>query len=91
MLEIKDLTITVQNQKEPVVRGFNLVIKEGETHVLMGQNGAGKSSIAHAIIGNPKYKTTGTIRFNREEMSKLKPNERARKGVFLAFQNPEEI
>jgi Fe-S cluster assembly ATP-binding protein len=91
MLEIKNLTVTVQDRKEPIVRNFNLVIKDGEIHVLMGPNGAGKSSVAHAMMGNPKYKTTGSIFFNKEEISKLRPNERAQRGLFLAFQNPEEI
>lgn len=91
MLELKDLTVTVQDRKEAVVRSFNLTIKEGETHILMGPNGAGKSSIAHAIIGNKKYRTKGRIIFNGEDITNLKTNERAKKGIFLAFQNPEEI
>lgn len=91
MLEIKDLTVTVQDKKEAVVRDFNLAIGSGETHILMGPNGAGKSSIAHAIMGNPNYNVVGKIVFNGENLLQLKPYERAQRGIFLAFQNPEEI
>ncbi len=91
MFEIKNLTIFVEGRKESVVKNFSLIMKSGEIHALMGPNGAGKSSIAHALMGNKKYKTFGKLLLNGIDIAKLKPDERARNGLFLAFQNPEEI
>lgn len=89
MLEIRGLTVSVQGKQ--IAKGVDLALGQGEVHVLMGPNGAGKSSVAQAIMGNPKYKTEGKMLFLGNDLAKLKPNERAQKGIFLAFQNPEEI
>ena len=89
-IEINGLEVSV-NQKK-VLNGVDLVIQRGKIHVLMGPNGSGKSTLANVIMGNPKYTvTSGSIKFDREDLLKLKVNERAKKGIFLAFQEPVEI
>lgn len=90
MLEIKNLTVKVENKI--VLDGFNLTINDGEIHVLMGPNGVGKSTLTKAIMGDNNYKiVNGDILYNKESILKLKVDERARKGIFLANQNPPEI
>ena len=90
LLKIKNLKVSVA-QKE-ILHGVNLSIREGETHVLMGPNGTGKSTLGYAVTGNPAYTVTeGEIRFNGEEITRLPVEQRARKGIFLSFQNPPEI
>ena len=90
MLEIKNLTVKVENKT--VLDGFNLTINDGEIHVLMGPNGVGKSTLTKAIMGDNNYKiVNGDILYNKESILKLKVDERARKGIFLANQNPPEI
>ena len=90
MLEIKNLTIKVENKI--VLKEFNLTINDGEIHVLMGPNGVGKSTLTKAIMGDNNYKiVNGDILYNKESIIKLKVDERARKGIFLANQNPPEI
>ncbi len=89
-IEINGLEVSV-NQKK-VLNGVDLLIQRGKIHVLMGPNGSGKSTLANVIMGNPKYTvTSGSIKFDREDLLKLKVNERAKKGIFLAFQEPVEI
>ncbi len=89
MFEIKDLSVAVENKT--IIRNINIKIADGETHVIMGPNGAGKSSMAEALMGHPAFKSKGKILIDNEDISKLETDERARKGLFLAFQNPEEI
>ena len=90
VLEIKDLVVSVEGKK--ILDGVSLTIKAGEIHALMGPNGSGKSTLSYVIAGHPKYKVeSGQIIFNGEDILKLSPDERARKGVFLAFQYPQEI
>ncbi|MGB9780815.1 Fe-S cluster assembly ATPase SufC [Caldanaerobacter sp.] len=90
LLEIKDLHVEVEDKY--ILKGLNLVIKKGEIHAIMGPNGSGKSTLCHAIMGNPRYKITGgKILFEGEDITGLKVNERAKKGIFLSFQSPEEI
>ena len=89
MFEIKDLSVTVGNKK--IIRSISLKVKDGETHVVMGPNGAGKSTLAEALLGHPALAVSGHIMVDGEDISKLQTDERARKGLFLAFQHPEEI
>ena len=90
LLEIKDLHVSV-GEKE-ILHGANLVVGEDETHVLMGPNGTGKSTLGYAITGNPTYTvTSGDIIFDGERINDLPVNERAKKGIFLSFQNPLEV
>lgn len=90
VLEIKNLHVSVEGKE--IIKGFNLKIKQGETHALMGPNGSGKSTLAYVILGHPKYKITkGDILLDNESILEWSPDERAKKGLFLAFQYPLEI
>jgi len=89
MLEVKNLTVSA-NQKK-VVDNVNLIVKEGEIHAILGPNGAGKSSLALAIMGYPEFKAEGTLLFSGKNISRTAPDERARLGIFLGFQHPQEI
>ena len=90
LLEIKDLHVNA-GEKE-ILKGIDLDIKKGEIHVIMGPNGSGKTTTANAIFNNPAYqKTNGTINFDGENISNLKSDEIARKGIFMSSQLPEEI
>lgn len=89
-LVIKDLQVTV-NDKE-ILKGVNLTIRQGETHALMGPNGSGKSTMAYAIAGHPHYEiTSGDVLLDGASILDLEPDERAKLGVFLAFQYPVAI
>lgn len=90
MLEIKNLHVEVEGKK--ILKGVNLKLELGKIHVLMGPNGSGKTTLAYTLMGHPKYKITdGKILFNGEDITNLKPNERAKRGLFLSFQHPTEI
>ena len=89
-LTIKNLHVSVEGNH--VVRGLNLSIKQGEVHAIMGPNGTGKSTLAYAVMGHPNYEVTeGEILIDGENILDLAPDERSRKGVFLAFQYPVSI
>lgn len=89
-LEIKNLYVRV-NDKE-IIRDFSLTIRQGEIHALMGPNGTGKSTLAYAIMGHPRYEISGgDVSVNGESILGLSSDERAHKGVFLAFQYPVSI
>ena len=90
MLQIKNLHASVADKE--ILKGLNLEIKAGEVHAIMGPNGAGKSTLASIVAGNENYNVSqGEIFLEGEEISDLKPEERAHKGVFLSFQYPVEI
>lgn len=89
-LSIKDLHAKVGDKE--ILKGLNLEVNLGEIHVIMGPNGAGKSTLANILMGNPKYEITeGEIRFLGKRVNDMKVNERAKLGMFLSFQYPEEI
>lgn len=90
LLKIENLCSEVEGNK--ILKGVNLEINEGEVHVIMGPNGAGKSTLVNIIMGHPKYEVTeGTIQFEGEDITKAKTDERAKKGIFLSFQTPQEV
>ncbi len=90
LLEIKDLYVKAEEKE--ILKGINLEIKKGEIHVIMGPNGSGKTTTANAILNNPSYiKEDGTIMLEGEDITNLKTDEIARKGIFMSFQLPEEI
>jgi Fe-S cluster assembly ATP-binding protein len=90
LLEIKDLHISIGDKS--IVKGFTLTIKQGEVHAIMGPNGTGKSTLAKAIAGHPSYTITrGDVLLDGKSVLAMQPDERARSGLFLAFQYPSEI
>ena len=90
MLEIKNLHASIDDTK--ILKGLNLSVNAGEVHAIMGPNGSGKSTLASVIAGREDYDVTdGEINFRGSELSDLGPDERAREGIFLAFQYPVEI
>ena len=90
LLQINDLYVNA-GEKE-ILKGINLKINKGEIHVIMGPNGSGKTTTANAILNNPLYnKESGNILFEGEDITNLKTDEIARKGIFMSFQLPEEI
>jgi len=89
-LNITDLHVQVEDK--PILRGVNLALKQGQTHALMGPNGSGKSTLGLAIMGHPKYEvTSGAIEINGQNVLEMSPDERARAGIFMAFQRPVAI
>src|SRR3990172_7036113 len=89
-LEIKDLHVSIESKQ--ILKGVNLKVAQGEIHAVMGPNGSGKSTLANTLMGHPKYKVdSGDILVNGESIFGLPPDQRAKKGLFLAFQYPLEI
>ncbi|ERT60416.1 MULTISPECIES: Fe-S cluster assembly ATPase SufC [Megasphaera] len=87
LVRVEGLKVAVEGKE--ILKGLDLVINKGETHVIMGSNGAGKSTLFHAIMGNPSYKVTaGRIFFEGKEITDMPVNERAKAGIFMAFQQP---
>src|SRR5438046_3887701 len=90
MLEIKNLQVRVAGKE--ILRGINLTVTTGEVHAIMGPNGSGKSTLARAIAGHPEYEiTAGSITYDGKDLLEMAPEDRAREGVFMAFQYPVEI
>ncbi len=90
MLEISNLNVEVEGK--PILRGLDLSVDAGEVHAIMGPNGSGKSTLAHVLAGRDQYVvTSGTIRYRGRDLLALTPEERAKEGLFLAFQYPVEI
>ena len=89
-LEIQNLHVSVEGK--PILKGLSLSVRKGEIHAIMGPNGSGKSTLANALLGHPKYEVTeGKIFYQGEDILELSADERARKGLFLAFQYPTAI
>ncbi|HXM30870.1 MAG TPA: ATP-binding cassette domain-containing protein, partial [Xanthobacteraceae bacterium] len=90
LLEVKNLQVEVGGKK--ILNGLDLTVNVGEVHAIMGPNGSGKSTLSYVLAGKPGYTVTGgSARFEGEDLLALAPDERAAKGVFLAFQYPLEI
>ena len=90
LLEISNLHVSAGDKE--ILRGVDLTVGRDETHVLMGPNGTGKSTLGYAVTGNPAYSVTeGRIVFDGEDITETPVNERAKKGLFLSFQNPIEV
>lgn len=96
LLEIRNLSSTVydaaEEQNKPILQGVDLDIKSGEIHMLMGINGSGKSTLANVLMGHPHHTVTaGTIRFQNRDLLSMSTDERARAGMYLAFQYPTAV
>lgn len=90
LLEIRELHASVAGK--PILKGVNLVVERGKVHAIMGPNGSGKSTLGNVLMGSPKCLVTkGEVLFLGENLLEMTPNQRARKGVFLGFQNPIEV
>jgi Fe-S cluster assembly ATP-binding protein len=90
MLKIENLQVEIDGQE--IVKGLDLEVNKGEIHAIMGPNGSGKSTFANVLMGHPRYEVTGgSITFEGEDVFELEPDERAKLGMFLAFQYPSEV
>jgi len=90
MLEVKNLQVRAEDKQ--ILKGIDLTVKAGEVHAIMGPNGSGKSTLARALSGHPEYQVTGgEVLFEGKDLLEMDPDERAREGVFMAFQYPVEI
>src|SRR5881394_4537463 len=89
-LSISNLRVSIADQE--IIRGLSLTVPKGEVHAIMGPNGSGKSTLAKVLAGHPDYKVTaGKVMMDGENLLELEPDERARRGLFMAFQYPSEV
>ena len=86
MLQLKDVKASINDK--PIIKGLNLNIKPGEVHAIMGPNGSGKSTLSNVLSGKKGYTVTGEVKYFNENLLDLEIEERAHKGIFLAFQYP---
>lgn len=92
MLEIKDLHVQIDDGSRKILKGLNLTVKPGEVHAVMGVNGSGKSTLANILGGRDGYEVTaGAVQFDGKDLLEMDPEERARAGIFMAFQYPVEL
>jgi Fe-S cluster assembly ATP-binding protein len=92
MLEIRNLHVSLAEDGTPILKGLNLTVPKGQVHAIMGPNGSGKSTLAYVLAGRDDYEVTeGEIFWDGESVLEMAPDERAAKGIFLAFQYPLEI
>src|SRR3989344_6872268 len=90
LLAMKDLRASVEGKE--ILKGVSLTVEEGELHAIMGPNGSGKSTLVNTLMGHPNYKVTkGSVEFRGKDLLAMTPDERAKHGLFLAFQYPKEI
>src|ERR671938_1871336 len=90
MLKIEDLHVEIDGQE--IVKGLDLEVGKGEIHAIMGPNGSGKSTLSNVLMGHPAYEVTaGEVTFEGQDVLELEPDERARLGLFLAFQYPHAV
>jgi len=89
MLQLKDVKASINDK--PIIKGLNLNIKPGEVHAIMGPNGSGKSTLANVLSGKSGYEVSGTLMYQGQNLKEIPIEERAQKGIFLAFQYPLEI
>lgn len=90
ILDIKDLYVSVEGKE--ILKGVNLTVKAGEVHALMGRNGSGKSTLSYTLMGHPRYQVTrGSVHYKGEDLLAMSTDERARRGIYLAFQYPVAI
>ena len=90
MLKIENLHVEIDGNE--IIKGLSLEVGEGEIHAIMGPNGSGKSTLANVLMGHPRYEVTeGSVTFEDEDVLELEPDERAKMGMFLAFQYPSEV
>ncbi|KAA1279135.1 MAG: Fe-S cluster assembly ATPase SufC [SAR202 cluster bacterium] len=90
MLQISDLCVSIEDQQ--ILKGVNLTVNAGEVHAIMGPNGSGKSTLANSLAGRPEYSVvSGQVLYQGEDLLTLEPEDRARRGLFLAFQYPMEL
>jgi Fe-S cluster assembly ATP-binding protein len=92
LLEVKNLHVRVEDDGQEILHGLSLTVNKGEVHAIMGPNGSGKSTLSHVLAGKPGYEvTSGEVLFEGENIFEMEPDQRAAKGLFLAFQYPVEI
>jgi len=92
MLKIENLHVKLEDEAREIIKGLSLEVKPGEVHAIMGPNGSGKSTLSYVLSGREGYEVTeGTVTYNGEDLLAMEPNDRAAKGLFLAFQYPIEI